>query len=209
MSVNVAKEVAALRRLTMRELRARHADAFRERTNANNKAWLIKRIAWRLQADAEGDLSERARRRAAELANDADLRLSPPKPKEAPATDLTRVVRVPADESRLPPPGTVITREYKGETLQVTVLAGGFDLYLDGTWTKAGVGDLVRMPMGLPHGYYNRGAEPARALFWVSPARSLKALFEALHNLTDLGEAVRLSALHEVDFLPPGSVPGA
>ena len=34
---------------------------------------------WRLQALAEGDLSERARRRAAELANDADLRLAPPK----------------------------------------------------------------------------------------------------------------------------------
>jgi hypothetical protein len=39
--------------------------------------WLVKRIAWRMQALAEGDLSERARRRAAELANDADLRLSP------------------------------------------------------------------------------------------------------------------------------------
>jgi hypothetical protein len=44
-----------------------------------NKSWLIKRIAWRLQALAEGDLSERARQRAKELANDADLRLSPPK----------------------------------------------------------------------------------------------------------------------------------
>jgi hypothetical protein len=33
----------------------------------------------RMQALAEGDLSERARQRAAELAQDADLRLSPPK----------------------------------------------------------------------------------------------------------------------------------
>ena len=84
MSVNVAKEVAALRKLTMRELRGRYAEAFGETTNANNKAWLLKRIVWRLQANAEGDLSERARRRAAELANDADLRLAPPKPKEPP-----------------------------------------------------------------------------------------------------------------------------
>ena len=37
---------------------------------------LNKRIVWRLQALAEGDLSERARRRAAELARDADLVLA-------------------------------------------------------------------------------------------------------------------------------------
>jgi mannose-6-phosphate isomerase-like protein (cupin superfamily) len=110
----------------------------------------------------------------------------------------------------LDPPGSFVPPHVHPKQDEfIYVLAGGFDLYLDGVWTKAGVGDLVRMPMGLPHGYYNRGTVPARALFWVSPARSLKALFDALHNLTDLGEAVRLSALHEVDFLPPGSVPGA
>src|SRR5580698_4637566 len=88
MHVNVAKELAALRKMSMKELRSRYAEAFGETTNANNKQWLVKRIAWRLQAATEGDLSERARRRAAELANDADLRLSPPKPKptEQPTT---------------------------------------------------------------------------------------------------------------------------
>jgi hypothetical protein len=35
---------------------------------------LMRKIAWRIQANAEGDLSERARRRAAELADDADIR---------------------------------------------------------------------------------------------------------------------------------------
>jgi len=58
---NVATEVAALRRMTTGQLRHRYAEAFGETTNANNKAWLVKRIAWRLQALAEGDLSERAR----------------------------------------------------------------------------------------------------------------------------------------------------
>ena len=116
MQVNVTKELAALRKLTMRRAAARYADAFGEQTNANNKAWLLKRIAWRLQANVEGDLSERARRRAAELANDADLRLSPPKPKEMPpGEEGTRTAPIPIDrEKRLPPPGTVISREYKG-----------------------------------------------------------------------------------------------
>ena len=42
-------------------------------------AWLIKRIAWRMQANHEGGLTERARQRARELACDADLRLSAPR----------------------------------------------------------------------------------------------------------------------------------
>jgi hypothetical protein len=127
--LNVAKEVAALQRMTTPALRTRYAEVFGEATQANNKAWLVKRIAWRLQAQAEGDLSERARRRAAELANDADLRLTPPKilPVPTPAERTqTGELRSKADK-RLPPPGTVIARAYKGETLQVKVLAQGIE----------------------------------------------------------------------------------
>jgi hypothetical protein len=128
MSVNVAKELAGLRKLTMRELRARYAEAYGETTNANNKAWLLKRIVWRLQANAEGDLTERARRRAAELANDADLRLAPPKPNSTAGGEDLRVATIPmAPGQSLPPPGTSITRLYKGETLKVTVLSDGFE----------------------------------------------------------------------------------
>jgi hypothetical protein len=130
MTMNVGKEIAALQRLTVKELRVRYAEAFGEDTNANNRDWLIKRIAWRVQALAEGDLSERARRRAEELANDADLRLSPPRvkvmPTEATGGTVTGVLADRADD-RLPPPGTVITRAYKGQTLQVRVLADGFE----------------------------------------------------------------------------------
>jgi Protein of unknown function (DUF2924) len=128
MQLNIAKEVAALRRLSTRDLRARYAETFGETTNANNRIWLVKRIAWRLQVQAEGDLSERARRRAAELANDADLRLSPPVEKlvAAPPEFATLAVQRRQTDERVPPPGTVITRTYKGETLQVQVLEHGF-----------------------------------------------------------------------------------
>jgi hypothetical protein len=127
---NVAKEVAALQRMTMVELKARYAAAFGEATHANNKAWLVKRLAWRLQALAEGDLSERARRRAAELANDADLRMTPPRgtAEAIPAEQrtATKTVRFEQDD-RLPLPGTIITRTYKGRVLQVQVLRDGFE----------------------------------------------------------------------------------
>ena len=98
MSINVGKEVAALQRMTVKELRARYGEVFGEPTLAQNRAWLVKRIAWRLQALAEGDLSERARQRAAELACDADLRLNPPRgmAREAVADEAQHQTRTPA-----------------------------------------------------------------------------------------------------------------
>ena len=84
----------------------------------------------------------------------------------------------------------------------ILVQEGTLDLKLDGVWTQAKAGDLVRMPRGIPHGYFNKSDKPVRALFWVSPSRKLEALFDHLHNLTDVAEVIRLSAEHEVNFLP-------
>jgi hypothetical protein len=123
MKLSIDREVGLMQSLSMPELRARYAELFHEPTHANNRLWLIKRIAWRLQALAEGDLSERARRRAEELANDADLRTSAPRPRQARTiTAITAAVAVPTRSSRderLPMPGTVLTRSYKGRLLQV------------------------------------------------------------------------------------------
>ena len=126
MSPNVARELAALQRLTVPQLRLRYAEVFHETTNANNRTWLVKKIAWRLQALAEGGLSERARQRAAELANDADLRANPPKTIPMPLPAEPPTPRSPADD-RLPPEGTVLTRPYKGAVLQVKICADGFE----------------------------------------------------------------------------------
>ena len=110
----------------------------------------------------------------------------------------------------LDPPGSFVPPHiHPTQDEFIYVLEGTFDLYLDGAWQKATVGDLVCMPMGKPHAYYNRSDAPSRAIFWVSPSRRLKELFDALHDLTDPAEVVRLSANCEVDFLPPGSVEGA
>ena len=87
----------------------------------------------------------------------------------------------------------------------ILVQEGELDLKLDGAWFKARPGDLVRMPRGVPHGYFNKGDKPTRALFWVSPAGRLEALFTKLDGLSDVAEVVRLSAEHEVDFLPPSA----
>jgi hypothetical protein len=129
-----AKELAALARLGVSELRGKYAELFGEPTRTGNKTWLVRRIAWRLQALAQGDLSERARRRAEELAQDADLRLTPPRGAvpASPATLANSTLKLRSD-ARVPPPGTVLTRSYKGRVLRVQVLTHGF-LYAGQTY---------------------------------------------------------------------------
>ena len=105
----------------------------------------------------------------------------------------------------LDPPGTFVPPHvHPTQDEFIYVLEGVLDLELGGARTQVRAGDLVRMPRGVPHAYYNRQAVPARALFWVTPARRLRALFDRLHDLADPQEVVRLSREHEVDFLPPG-----
>lgn len=131
----LADELAGLDRLTTTELCARYAALYGQPTRTRHKAYLVRKVAWRLQARAEGGLTDRARARAAELADDADVRIMLPKApaqREPPAPAApARVVTVASPEAaadpRLPPPGTVLIRPYKGATVRVTVLADGFE----------------------------------------------------------------------------------
>src|SRR6516165_4977248 len=66
-------DIAALQRMSTSDLRRRYAEVFGDQPAVSNRVWMLKRLAWRLQALAEGGLTERARRRAEERANDADL----------------------------------------------------------------------------------------------------------------------------------------
>jgi quercetin dioxygenase-like cupin family protein len=85
----------------------------------------------------------------------------------------------------------------------IFVLEGNLEIEFLGDVHKAGSGDTVRMPMGEAHGIFNRSGKEATCVFGVAPARKLFDLFVQLDGVTDPAELVRLSALHEVDFLPP------
>jgi len=85
----------------------------------------------------------------------------------------------------------------------IVVLEGNLEIEFLGDVHKAGPGDTVRMPKGEAHGIFNRSGAEAKCVFGVAPARKLYDLFVQLDGVTDPAELVRLSALHEVDFLPP------
>ena len=131
--MNISQEVAKLRRMTVTELKARYSEVVGEESRSGHKQYLVRRIAWRIQANAEGGLSERALKRAEELADDADLRLTEPRngmrlaqPVAPERTEVSGFVPKSWDR-RLPPPGSLITRKYRDETLLVKVLTDGFE----------------------------------------------------------------------------------
>jgi oxalate decarboxylase/phosphoglucose isomerase-like protein (cupin superfamily) len=102
------------------------------------------------------------------------------------------------------PPGTFVPPHiHPTQDEFIYMIEGRLDLELGEAKSSAGPGDLIRLPMGKPHGLFNHASGDVRCLFWVAPARKLRALFDKLHGLTDPAEVVRLSAEHEVNFLPP------
>ena len=47
MAQNVGKEIAALERMTVKQLRARHIAVFGKATRSGHREYLVKRITWR------------------------------------------------------------------------------------------------------------------------------------------------------------------
>src|SRR5438128_3891578 len=113
-------KIERLRKLAPAALRAQYRELFGVESRSGNRQFLFRRVAWRLQALAQGDLSERARKRALELANDADLRIQPLRVLAARDGPAHR-------DPRLPPAGTVLRRSFDGQTVEVRVLEDGFE----------------------------------------------------------------------------------
>src|SRR5437660_6466580 len=118
----IREEIEGLRSLTTAQLKEKYREAFGEQSRSNHKQFLFRRIAWRLQANVWGGLSERARKRALEIANDADLRIRAPKNFLKGELDPRRTGEKsvePAQDPRLPIPGTMLVRRYRGKDIVV------------------------------------------------------------------------------------------
>ena len=124
MDSQLDENIDQLRQMTTAQLRLKYQELFGQASHSNHKDYLFRRVAWRLQALAQGGLSERARRYAQQITQDADLRLCPPN-KSMQAQPL-RVAAPPPADPRVPAPGTMLVKRYKNDTITVTVLEHGF-----------------------------------------------------------------------------------
>lgn len=125
--INLSKELQDLDGLTTGQLVKKYAEVFGSPTKSRNKEYLKKRIAWQLQANVHGGLSERAKQRAAELAKNQELRVRMPGKRRAAEQAVVEKPFRGSHDPRIPLPGTVLTREFQGKPVRVTVLDQGFD----------------------------------------------------------------------------------
>jgi hypothetical protein len=117
-------QVASLADLTTDQLSKKYERLSGEKCRSRNRRYLHRRVAWMLQAKDEGGLSERALLRAGVIADESLVRVTPPRQKTKKDPEST----VPADwDHRLPPPGNLIERRYKGRMVRVLVLTEGFE----------------------------------------------------------------------------------
>ncbi len=131
MDMALIRRLKEVRRMSVPTLQKTYREVFGEETRSSHKQYLFRRIAWQLQAQSGGGLSAEAVRRAADIADDADLRLGGPKgfwswpeqakPKERPLSSAGH------RDARLPQPGAVLTRRHQGREVVVRVLEGGFE----------------------------------------------------------------------------------
>jgi hypothetical protein len=128
---SVVATIEKSRGLTVAALKRKYRELIGEESRSSNKQFLFRRIAWHLQAKAEGDLSERARCRVAAIADDRDLRTpglqasanQPPEPTSGSIAGLNG----PQRDYRLPKPGTLLMRRFRGREILVKVLDEGFE----------------------------------------------------------------------------------
>ena len=125
MNAELNQHIDQLRHLTTAQLQQQYRELFGQPSQSNHKNYLFRRVAWRLQALAEGGLSERARQYAREIATDADLRLCAPKRLGTqPGVRVASASR--QRDPRVPAPGTQLIKRYKNDTIAVTVLEDGY-----------------------------------------------------------------------------------
>ncbi len=101
----------------------------------------------------------------------------------------------------LPPDSFVPRHIHDTQDEFIYLLEGHLEFVIGDDDAKAGPGDLVSLPKGIPHSIHNRSGGTVKCIFWVSPTRMLYDYFGKISGLKDIAEVTRLAGEHEVPFV--------
>ena len=118
--LGLAAELARLNALGVHDLQERFLEIFGFPAKSSHKAYLRKRLAFRIQEHSLGGLSEQARLRIGELPTEPFPKPRRPRPSTPGKKDKPR-------DLRLPPPRSVLVRNYQDKVHEVKVLSDGFE----------------------------------------------------------------------------------
>jgi len=123
-------ELERLARMRPDELQRWHRNMFGCDVPSGNSEQARRRIAWHVQAEREGRLPESARQHALALAREsgARIRAGAIQPRRQDRLQHATVTGLVSDhDPRVPMPGSVIVKGYRGRTIFVRVLSTGFE----------------------------------------------------------------------------------
>ena len=127
MENNKLGELEKLKDKSLEELQAQFEQIFGKKTDSTNDTFLQRKIAYRIQEIELGGLSSKAKMRIAELiekCNPVNNKLLRPRI----TTSGKELKTLPSmRDKRLPIPGTIMRKKYKGEEIEVRVLEKGFE----------------------------------------------------------------------------------
>ncbi len=123
----VIERIMALKEASLEALKAEYGALFgKESPCSNNKAYLWRKIAYRLQEIEYGSLPAETQGKINDLIQKYDpvnnQALRPEEPQPSPGRRKSS-----ARDRRLPIPGAIIQKEYKGRNIEVKVLEKGFE----------------------------------------------------------------------------------
>lgn len=127
MEETLLTQIMELKNKPLEELRAQYAELFKNEATSNNRGYLWRKLAYKLQEIEYGGLSEETQGRINELIERYDPVNNKTLRPEGNTDENKKKKHPSSHDRRLPIPGTVITKEYKGKSLSIKVLLGGFE----------------------------------------------------------------------------------
>ena len=120
-------QIMDLKQKSLGELKAKYEELFPDqKAPSNNKVFLWRKIAYRIQELEYGGISAETQTKIQQLIQQFDpINNRALRPDNAPEKQLKKSAL--SRDKRLPIPGTVIIKEYKGIKLEVKVLESGFE----------------------------------------------------------------------------------
>ena len=126
MKESVISRIMAIKDLPSKDLQKKYEEVFGgKKPTSNNRTYLWRRIAYRMQEIEFGGLPEDAQTKIQELIKEHDpINAIATRPV---ASDQNPSPKKPLRDRRLPIPGTIIVKSYKGLKIEVKALDKGFE----------------------------------------------------------------------------------
>lgn len=123
-----AIDLGRLSQMRPEDLQRVYRSMFGRNSPAGNSKFARRKIAWRVQAEREGGLPDSARQRGLAIAQDAAASVRiPVRSSNAKFHHVTVTSLVSEHDSRLPMPGSLIVKRYRGRNLIVQVHERDFE----------------------------------------------------------------------------------